>query len=86
MNVVSSDAYRSLIQSDGVYDVIASEPPNPWVTGVEMLFSQQFLSAAREHLSPQGVYLQWYHQYETDERAVSLVLRTFASVFGRVAV
>ncbi len=86
VEIVSSDAYRSLIRSRGLYDVIASEPPNPWVTGVEMLFSQEFIAAAREHLSPDGVYLQWYHQYETDEEAVSLVLRTFASVFDRVAV
>jgi len=51
-----------------------------------MLFTREFLTAAREHLAPGGVYAQWYHQYETDEEAVALVLRTFASVFDRVAV
>ncbi|MGH0028395.1 MAG: fused MFS/spermidine synthase [Myxococcota bacterium] len=86
VEIVASDAYRTLMQSDERYDVIASEPSNPWVTGVEMLFSREFLEAARSRLTPQGVYVQWYHQYETDEEAVALVLRTYASVFDRVAV
>jgi spermidine synthase len=86
LQISPTDAYRSLMQSGGLYDVISSIPPNPWVTGVEMLFSREFLTAARERLSPGGVYAQWYHQYETDEEAVVLVLRTFASVFDRVAV
>lgn len=83
---IETDAYRSLMQTDELYDVISSEPPNPWVTGVEMLFTREFLTAARRRLSPGGVYMQWYHQYETDEKAVTVVLRTFASVFDRVAV
>jgi spermidine synthase len=86
VEIIASDAYRSLMQTEGRYDVIASEPSNPWVTGVEMLFSREFLEAARARLSPGGVYAQWYHQYETDEEAVALVLRTYAEVFDRVAV
>jgi hypothetical protein len=66
--------------------VIVSEPSNPWVTGVEMLFSQEFLATARAKLSPGGVFAQWFHSYETDEATVELVLRTYASVFDSVAV
>ncbi len=84
--VVVSDAYRALLRSDQRYDVIASEPSNPWVTGVEMLFSQEFLRAARDRLRPGGVYAQWFHLYETDTSVVELVLRTYASVFDQVAV
>ena len=46
--------------------MIVSEPSNPWVAGVEMLFSREFLEAARERLAPGGVYGQWFHIYETD--------------------
>ena len=48
------DAYRTLLQTTGQYDVIVSEPSNPWVTGVEMLFSREFLEAARDRLAPGG--------------------------------
>ncbi len=84
--VVVSDAYRALLRSDQRYDIIASEPSNPWVTGIEMLYSQEFLRAAKDRLRPGGVYAQWFHCYENDTSVVELVLRTYASVFDHVAV
>jgi len=84
--ILISDAYRALLRSEQRYDVIASEPSNPWVTGVEMLFSREFLTAARDRLRPGGVYCQWFHAYENDTEVIALVLRTYASVFDHVAV
>jgi len=86
IEIVRGDAYRSLLQTTERFDVIISEPSNPWVTGIEMLFSREFLEAARDRLQPGGVYAQWYHQYETNDAALELVLRTYTSVFDRVAV
>jgi spermidine synthase len=86
VRIVNSDAYRALIHSGGQFDVIVSEPSNPWVTGVEMLFSREFLEAAKSRLSPGGVHAQWIHQYEIDDQSLALVLRTYASVFDHVAV
>ena len=86
IRLVRGDAYRVLQRSDGRFDVIASEPSNPWVNGVEMLYSLEFLRAARAKLSPGGVYCQWFHSYEIDEATVELVLRTYAAVFDHVAV
>jgi hypothetical protein len=86
ISVIRSDAYRALMRVSQQYDVIVSEPSNPWVTGVEMLFSREFLEAARERLTPGGIYCQWFHQYETDQASIELVLRTYADVFEHVAV
>jgi hypothetical protein len=86
IQVKRGDAYRTLLRSRGSYDVIVSEPSNPWVTGVEMLFSREFLEAARSRLAPGGVYGQWFHVYETSGHVVDLVLRTYASVFPNVSV
>jgi spermidine synthase len=86
IRIVRSDAYRSLLRSEGKFDVIISEPSNPWVMGVEMLFSQEFLRAARDHLAQGGVYAQWFHLYENDPATVDLVLRTYSSVFDHVSV
>ena len=86
VSIRSGDAYRALLQSREVYDVIISEPSNPWVIGVEMLYSREFLEAARERLAPGGVYAQWFHSYETDSEVVALVLRTYASVFPHISV
>jgi hypothetical protein len=84
--LVRGDAYRSLLRSEGAYDIIVSEPSNPWVTGVEMLYSEEFLRAARRRLNPGGVYAQWFHTYETDPASIELVLNTYRQVFDHVAI
>ncbi len=86
VRTLRSDAYRALLRSDTRYDVIASEPSNPWTSGVEMLFSHEFLSAARDRLNPGGVYAQWFHVYETDTETIALVMNTYREVFDHVAV
>jgi spermidine synthase len=86
VHALRRDAYRALLRSEGQYGIIVSEPSNPWVTGVEMLFSQEFLEAARSRLTPGGVYVQWFHLYEVDEETVEIVANTYLSVFDHVAV
>ncbi len=86
VRILRSDAYRALLRSEGRFDVIVSEPSNPWVTGVEMLFSREFLEAARDRLRPGGVYTQWLQTYEIDKQTLELVLRTYTGVFDAVSV
>ena len=86
VHFVHSDAYRALLKGGGRYDVIVSEPSNPWVTGIEQLYSREFLAEARDRLTPRGVYCQWFHKYETNSEVIALVLKTFATVFDHVAV
>jgi len=80
------DAYRTLMRTEGTYDVIVSEPSNPWVSGVEMLYSIEFLEAARTHLARGGVYAQWMHLYALNEETIELVLRNYTKVFPHVSV
>ncbi|MFP8882341.1 MAG: fused MFS/spermidine synthase [Myxococcota bacterium] len=86
VSIIRADAYRALLHSRGNFDIIVSEPSNPWVTGIEMLYSQEFLETAHSRLNPGGVYVQWFHIYETDDRTISTVLNTYTSVFESVAV
>jgi hypothetical protein len=51
-----------------------------------MLYSVEFLAAARSRLAPGGVYAQWIHTYETDLASVELVFRNYAAVFPHVSV
>ena len=86
IHLIQSDAYRALMRSDASYDLIVSQPSHVWVSGAEMLFSREFLQAARSKLSPGGVYCQWLQGYEIGDEAVEIVLRTYASVFENVAI
>jgi len=86
LKLVQGDAYRTLLRAEGKFDLIVSEPSNPWVTGIEMLYSREFLEAARNRLNPGGVHAQWFHSYETDAETLALILRTYRSVFDHAAV
>jgi len=66
------------------YDVIISEPSNPWMAGIGGLFSAEFYRAVRAHLNAGGVMAQWFHLYEMDDDILRLILRTFASEFDHV--
>jgi spermidine synthase len=63
------------------YDVIVSEPSNPWMAGVAALFTQEFFEAARDRLTAGGIFCQWTHTYELDAQDLRSIVRTFASVF-----
>jgi hypothetical protein len=86
VRIVPGDAYRSLQHASGRFDLIVSEPSNPWVAGVEMLYSREFLEAARARLAPGGVHAQWFHTYESDAASVATILRSYDAVFEHSAV
>jgi spermidine synthase len=68
------------------YDLIISEPSNPWIAGISGLFTVEFFRAMRDRLNPGGVATIWFHEYEQERASVELVLRSVASVFPRVEV
>jgi spermidine synthase len=86
VELIRSDAYRALSRSEQVFDLIVSEPSNPWVAGVEMLFTHEFYAAAKQRLSSHGLFVQWIHEYASDDATLALVLRTFRSEFRTAAI
>ena len=63
------------------YDLIMSEPSNPWVSGVSGLFTLEFYQGIRRHLTDRGVFVQWLHLYEMDDELVAGVLAALHRVF-----
>jgi spermidine synthase len=63
------------------YDIIISEPSNPWVSGVAGLFSEEFYRQVNNHLKTDGLFVQWLQLYEIDIRLVISVLKAIASSY-----
>jgi hypothetical protein len=63
------------------YDIIVSEPSNPWVSGVAGLFSEEFYRAIGRHLSENGIFCQWLQLYEIDEELLVSVLKALSENF-----
>lgn len=80
------DARHFLLRTDQSFDVITSEPSNPWMSGVGPLFTKEFFTLASSRLSTGGVMCQWLPIYGMTGELVASVMRTFASVFPHVMV
>jgi predicted membrane-bound spermidine synthase len=80
------DARTLLKLSPRKYDIIISEPSNPWVVGVGSVFSQEYYQMAASRLKEGGVIAQWFHIYEMSDQLVTMVLRTFNSVFPNMEI
>jgi spermidine synthase len=82
--LVVDDGRNFLLTRHERYDVIVSEPSNPWMSGAASLFTRDFFEIAKGRLEPGGVFLQWLQAYELAPRNVEVLLRTFRSVFPHV--
>jgi spermidine synthase len=89
-NEVLSSPETSLIIQDGrahlqltkqKYDVIISEPSNPWMAGMATLFTRDFFTLVENRLNEGGIFCQWVHAYQMDWSTFALIGRTFAHVF-----
>jgi len=84
---VFTDDGQSFVRASPVrYDVVISEPSNPWIAGIGGLFTVEFFTAVRDALAPGGAFVCWLHTYEQTDENVALILRTLQSVFPEVTV
>ena len=81
VQLVFDDARHFLQTTDEKFDIITSDPIHPWVRGAATLYSLEYLTLAKNHLTPGGVVTQWIPLYETDVRSVKSEIGTFAKVF-----
>ena len=84
VHVTIGDAREALLTSRGRYDLIFSEPSNPYRAGVASLYTKEFYEAARDKLQPGGLFLQWVQAYEVDGQTLRTVYATAQSVFPSV--
>ena len=79
--LVVGDGRTHLMLGDATYDVIVSEPSNPWMAGIASLFTREFFAGARARLAPGGVLCQWAHTYDISSDDLKSIVATFLSVF-----
>lgn len=79
--LIVNDARNHLLVTDRKYDVIISEPSNPWIPGAANLFTREFFEITRSKLQSNGVFCQWIQVYELQPAHFQTLLRTFTSVF-----
>ena len=84
MEVIESDGRNYLEYTDEKYDVIVSEPSNPWIAGVASLFTVDHFEHVKSHMKEDAVFAQWVQLYEMRPENVRTILNTFLEVFPHV--
>lgn len=85
LHLFAMDAFRFFYGEKRTYDVIVSEPSNPWVVGVENLFSEEFYAAAKKSLTSNGMLVQWIQTYATNPEILRMILQTLRQHFPYVS-
>ncbi|RJP34133.1 MAG: hypothetical protein C4527_02480 [Candidatus Omnitrophota bacterium] len=81
------DDGRSYLEGCGKqFDLILSEPSNPWMAGISNLFTREFYRQARRSLRPGGILAQWIHTYHFSSEEYRLIARTIVLEFPYAAI
>ncbi|HYM24178.1 MAG TPA: fused MFS/spermidine synthase, partial [Vicinamibacterales bacterium] len=84
VHISIGDARETLLTTGDRYDIIASEPSNPFRAGIASLFTREYYVAATSRLNPDGLFIQWVQAYDIDSRTLRTIYATMASVFPSV--
>lgn len=79
--IVYDDARAYVQGTDESFDLILSEPSNPWIAGVANLFTREFYELASRKLAPRGILAQWVQSYAFAPADYALIVRTLGDVF-----
>jgi len=81
-NVVIDDAKAYFASQREPYDIIISEPSNPWISGIGSLFSKEFYRFIPGQMKGDGLFVQWVQLYEINDELVSTILNAMTPAFG----
>lgn len=81
VNLIIGDGRNHLALTDKKYDVIISEPSNPYFAGVADLFTREYFQLCRDRLTDRGMACAWVQAYLIDKTSFHSIVRTFQSVF-----
>jgi SAM-dependent methyltransferase len=80
-HVIFDDAKSYFAANQSKYDIIVSEPSNPWVSGVASLFSREFYRFIPRHLKPGGLFVQWVQVYGINDELVASIGNAMSGSF-----
>lgn len=84
-HIIIDDAKAYFASQKNRYDLIISEPSNPWVSGVGTLFSQEFYRFIPRQLAEGGLFVQWIHLYSMNDALVASILKALTPEFADYA-
>jgi spermidine synthase len=79
--VVLDDGRHFIRTSKEKFDIITSDPIDPWVKGCAALNTVDYYEMCKAHLKPGGVMSLWVPLYESNSATAKSLIATFFKVF-----
>ncbi|MCB9838158.1 MAG: fused MFS/spermidine synthase [Phycisphaeraceae bacterium] len=81
VRIYAGDGRLRLAMTDSTYDVIISQPSNPWMTGASAMFTRECFDLMRDRLNPDGVACVWFQGFQVSPETLRTIIGTFGDVF-----
>ena len=86
LSIYINDARSALSLTDKTWDAIISQPSHPWTAGASHLYTREYMVLAANHLTQDGVFLQWMASQFVTESLLRSLCATMLDVFNYVKV
>jgi spermidine synthase len=84
LNLLIGDGRELLLTTKQRYDLVVSEPSNPYRAGIASLFTREYYQAIAQKLNKGGLFAQWMQAYDMDIRTIRIFYATVSSVFPHI--
>jgi spermidine synthase len=86
LHITIGDAREYLMTTRSRYDLIISEPSNPYRAGVASLFTREYYKSIDSRLEDGGIFVQWVQSYDVHTSTIQTICATALSVFPSVEI
>jgi len=84
VNLIIGDGRLHLAMTDQTYDVVISQPSNPWMVGASALFTREAFELMRERLAPGGIACVWVQGFSVSSFTFNTLISTFNAAFDQM--
>src|SRR5215471_13336063 len=81
LRLIANDGRNFIDTTDQKFDVIVSEPSNPWLTGAASLFTLEYFKRGASRPKDDGLFSQFVQIYEMAPEDVASLIATFREAF-----
>ena len=83
VEAIHTDGRNYLLTTDEKFDIIISQPADPWVQGASALFTKEFWELGAKHLKENGLFCEWIQLYSITPEYLGVLVNTFKEAFGK---
>ncbi len=83
VKAIHTDGRNYLLTTKDKFDIIISQPADPWVQGASQLFTKEFWELGSKHLKPNGLFCEWIQLYSITPEYLGVLVNTYRQAFGK---